>query len=109
MKENELKGQTAHLIGLNNINVIMGRNGAGKSRFLRDIEEITNRSKQLYYVRYVSPERAGSFKRDGNVLTNMSNNPEWLRLTRAVNQASDFKAASAMLFREAEVLFAPPR
>ena len=47
MKENELKGQTAHLIGLNNINVIMGRNGAGKSRFLRDIEEITNRSKQL--------------------------------------------------------------
>ncbi|MDV5823066.1 AAA family ATPase [Sphingobium naphthae] len=105
MKENELKGQTAHLIGLNNINVIMGRNGAGKSRFLRDIEEITNRSKQLYYVRYVSPERAGSFKRDGNVLTNMSNNPEWLRLTRAVNQASDFKAASAMLFREAEVLY----
>lgn len=105
LKESELKGQTAHLIGLNNINVIMGRNGAGKSRFLRDIEEMTSRSKQLYYVRYVSPERAGSFKRDGNVLTNMSNDPDWLRQTRAVNQATDFKAASAMLFREAEVLY----
>jgi ABC-type branched-subunit amino acid transport system ATPase component len=105
LKESELKGQNAQLIGLNNINVIMGRNGAGKSRFLRDIEDVTSRSKQLYYVRYVSPERAGSFQRDGNVLTNMSSNPDWLRQTRAVNQASNFKAASAMLFREAEVLY----
>lgn len=105
MKVHELKGQTAHLTNLNNINVIMGRNGAGKSRFLRDIEEMTSRSKQLFYVRYVSPERAGSFKRDGSVLTSMSNNPDWLRQTRAVNQASNFKAASAMLFREAETLY----
>lgn len=83
----------------------MGRNGAGKSRFLRDIEEVTSQNKELFYVRYVSPERAGSFKRDGNVLTNMSDNPNWLRQTRAVNQASNFKAASAMLFREAETLY----
>jgi hypothetical protein len=102
---NELKGQTAHLTNLKNINVIMGRNGAGKSRFLRDIEETTSQNEQLYYVRYVSPERAGSFKRDGNVLTNMSNNPNWLRQTRANNQADNFKAASAMLFREAEIIY----
>lgn len=105
MKVNELKGQTAHLTGLNNINVIMGRNGAGKSRFLRDIDEITSRNREHFNVRYVSPERAGSFKRDGNVLTNMSNSPDWLRQVRAVNQASNFKAASAMLFREAETLY----
>ncbi len=105
MKVSELSGKTGHLYGLNNINIIMGRNGAGKSRFLRDIEEMASRNKQLFYVRYVSPERAGSFKRDGNVLTNMSNNSEWLRHTRAVNQASDFKAASAMLFREAETIY----
>src|SRR3546814_13912016 len=85
----------------------MGRNGAGKSRFLRDIDEMTSRSKQLFNVRYVSPERAGSFRRDGNVLTNMSNNPDWLRQSRAVNQANNFKAASAMLFREAEPLYLP--
>ena len=35
----------------------------------------------------------------------MSNNPNWLRGTRAVNQADNFKAASAMLFREAETLY----
>ncbi|GEO99032.1 AAA family ATPase [Methylobacterium haplocladii] len=105
LKISELRGQTAHLANLNNINVIMGRNGAGKSRFLRDIEELTSRSKQTFYVRYISPERAGSFKRDGNILTNMSNNTDWLRQTRAVNQAVNFKAASAMLFREAETLY----
>jgi ABC-type branched-subunit amino acid transport system ATPase component len=105
LKINELTGQNAHLTGLNNINIIMGRNGAGKSRFLRSIEETINQDNTLFYVRYVSPERAGSFRRDGNVLTNMSNNPGWLRQTRAVNQASDFKAASAMLFREAETLY----
>lgn len=83
----------------------MGRNGAGKSRFLRDIEEMISQDRTRFYARYVSPERAGSFKRDGNVLTNMSNSSEWLRQTRAVNQASGFKAASAMLFREAETLY----
>jgi hypothetical protein len=83
----------------------MGRNGAGKSRFLRDIENVAGRNTQSFYVRYVSPERAGSFKRDGNVLTNMSNDPNWLRYTRAVNQADNFKAASALLFREAETLY----
>ncbi len=105
MKVCELTGQTAYLSGLNNINIIMGRNGTGKSRFLRDIEGKYSQSKQKFYVRYVSPERAGSFKRDGNVLTNMSSNPDWLRHVRAMNQAADFKAASAMLFREAETLY----
>ncbi|MDC7788221.1 AAA family ATPase [Rhodoplanes sp. TEM] len=105
MKVNELKGQTAHLTNLNNINVIMGRNGAGKSRFLRDIEEMTSRNNQRFYVRYVSPERAGTFKRNGSVITNMTSNPNWLRESRATNQSSDFKAASAMLFREAETLY----
>ena len=105
MKLNELAGDTARLRNLNNINVIMGRNGAGKSRFLRDIEQAISRDSQKFYARYVSPERAGSFKRNGSVLTNMSDNPAWLRQVRSVNQASDFKAASAMLFREAETLY----
>ena len=105
MKFHELNGQTARLLNLNNINVIMGRNGAGKSRFLRDIDEMCSRSKDQFYVRYVSPERAGSFKRNGDILTNMTNNPDWLRQTRATNQANNFKAASATLFREAETLY----
>ena len=105
MKVDELKGRAAHLAHLNNINIIMGRNGAGKSRFLRDIDEVNNWNKQEFNIRYVSPERAGSFKRNGQILTNMSDSPDWLRRVRAVNQASDFKSASATLFREAETLY----
>lgn len=105
MNVTELTGSNAFLKGLNNINVIMGRNGSGKSRFLRAIENSISRDKAEFYVRYVSPERAGSFKRDGSIITNMSNNPEWLRMARSVNQAGNFKAASAVLFREAETLY----
>jgi len=92
------------LRNLNNINIIMGRNGAGKSRFLRVLEEDYAKRPE-FHVRYVSPERAGTFRRDGNILTNMSNNPDWLRSMRSRNQASDFKAASATLLREIEVLY----
>lgn len=105
VKITELRGQRSHLNNLNKINVILGRNGSGKSRFLRDIEETASQDKSHFYVRYVSPERAGSFKRDGNVITNISNNPDWLRSIRASNQAPNFKAASAVLFREAETLY----
>ncbi len=105
LRASELRGQVAHLSGLNNINIIMGRNGAGKSRFLRDIDQIARNQPDTFHVRYVSPERAGTFKRDGSVLTNMSNSPGWLPMTRAMNQARDFKAASALLFREAETLY----
>lgn len=105
LKVQELAGSSATLKNLNNLNIVMGRNGAGKSRFFRDIEQKCSENKKSFYVRYVSPERAGTFKRDGNVLTNMSSSPEWLRQTRAVNQAQNFKAASAMLFREAETLY----
>lgn len=105
MKINELRGRTAHLTGLNSINVIMGRNGAGKSRFLRDIEIINRQNNNPLNIRYVSPERAGSFKREGSVLTNMVNITDWLPATRAVNQAVNFKSASAILFRDAENLY----
>lgn len=105
LKTSELKGSKFHLRGLNNINIIMGRNGSGKSRFLRDIDQLIRQKKDEYYVRYISPERAGTFKRDGIVFQNMSNDPNWLPASRAVNQATYFKAASAMLLREAETLY----
>lgn len=83
----------------------MGRNGAGKSRFLRDIDQALTHQPNKFNVRYISPERAGTFKRDGSILTNMSNDPSYLKNVRSTNQASGFKSASAMLFREAETLY----
>lgn len=90
--------------GLKNINVLLGRNGAGKSRFLRKIDQALVRSND-FNVRYISPERAGVFKRDGNVMTNMESNPHWIGDVRRVNQAANFKAASANLLREVETAY----
>lgn len=90
--------------GLKSINVLLGRNGAGKSRFLRAIDQAIFRN-ESYYVRYISPERAGVFRRDGNVMTNMENSPGWLEEVRRRNQADNFKAASANLLREVETAY----
>lgn len=104
MKLRELTGSTARLTNMNNINVIMGRNGAGKSRFLRDIENIV-RGRTDVNVRYVCPERAGSFSLNGNILTAINSDPNWLRNARLANQSGNFKETSAVLFREVELLY----
>ena len=90
--------------GLRNINVLLGRNGAGKSRYLRSIDEAVSNNDD-YYVRYISPERAGVFRRDGNVMTNMERDPNWITSVRRKNQADNFKAASANLLREVETAY----
>lgn len=101
----ELKGDFANLSPLSSINIILGRNGSGKSRFLRDIENTIHKDNENFYVRYISPQRGGTFKRDGIILTNISMNPNFLRENRSTNFSNNFKAASAMLFREAELMY----
>lgn len=91
-------------VGLKNINILLGRNGAGKSRFLRAIDQGLIGSNE-FNVRYISPERAGVFKRNGNVMTNMENDPNWIGNVRRKNQAENFKAASANLLREVETAY----
>jgi predicted ATPase len=100
----ELRAGNAALLGLSNINVILGRNGAGKSRFLREIESGTA-GQPSFNVRYLSPERAGVFRRDGNIQNAMEQNKDWLRGNRAKNQSENFKAASAHLLRELELAY----
>jgi ABC-type histidine transport system ATPase subunit len=100
----EIRAGEAILVNPTNVNVILGRNGAGKSRFLRKINEEL-RGDPAFNIRYISPERAGVFKRDGNAQTNMENDPNWLYQVRRRNQADNFKGVSANLLREVEVLY----
>ncbi|MCR3937230.1 MULTISPECIES: AAA family ATPase [Aeromonas] len=89
---------------LKSINILLGRNGAGKSRFLRAIDQYFMGNSE-FNVRYISPERAGVFKRDGNIMTNMESDPNWIGYARRMNQAANFKAASANLLREVETAY----
>lgn len=104
MKIPELDTAEAILSKISQINIILGRNGAGKSRFLRSIDNELSQNPS-YNVRYISPERAGVFRRDGHIQNNMEQNKEWLRSVRGRNQADNFKAASANLLRELELVY----
>lgn len=105
MRVERLEWGQGSLAGLNNLNIIMGRNGAGKSRFMRSIDGYLSQQPNEFHAQYISPERAGTFQRDGNIITNMGADPNWMRNSRLVNQAYNFKSASAVLLRELETLY----
>lgn len=104
MKTSELATADAVLAKISQINIVLGRNGAGKSRFFRAIDSGLA-GDPGYNVRYISPERAGVFRRDGNIQNHMEQNKDWLRSVRGRNQADNFKAASANLLRELELAY----
>ncbi len=86
------------------INVILGKNGCGKSHLLKQAEA-SLRNHNVGRVRYLSPERAGSLQYDPNVENNITTSPGWMDDTRRRNQAQQFKQQSAVLFRRLEMLF----
>ena len=87
-----------------NLNIIIGRNGAGKSRFLRGLSNLRHDS--AYFISYISPERAGSFEPDPNFEVNQRQDKNWVENTRIKNQADGFKKASANKLRELAMRFA---
>lgn len=98
------QGDTYALVGMKRINIILGRNGSGKSRFLRSIDRYLT-TKAEYRVNYVTPERTGTFQLDANVDAN-SSNPDWIRNIRRANQTSvSFKAMSHLALRNAETAY----
>jgi len=104
IQRSELTVQDVSILGITNINLILGRNGAGKSRFLRAFEAGLS-GDQSFNIRYISPERAGVFRKEGNVETNMERDQNWLRSVRRKNQAENFKAVSAYLLRNVEITY----
>jgi energy-coupling factor transporter ATP-binding protein EcfA2 len=86
------------------LNVIVGRNGAGKSRFLRFLAGLNSDAR--YMSRYLTPERSGSLSPDANIDNAVRNQKTWLEDNRRANQSPNFKQASAALLRELAMIFA---
>jgi energy-coupling factor transporter ATP-binding protein EcfA2 len=101
----KLSGSKASLVNLSGINVILGRNGSGKSRLLRDLDAALSGQKQQYNCRYISPERGGAFQRNGNIETNLISGRGWLEGQRRKNQAENFRAASRAFLRDVETTY----
>ena len=92
------------LAGLGSINVILGKNGCGKSYALRNIEEALRARAGTGTVRYLSPERAGELVYTPEVERRMTSNRAWLGNARRKNQVGNFRQQSASQFRRLELL-----
>jgi predicted ATPase len=91
------------LTGLSRINVILGKNGCGKSWLLKKVEQGLRGAAGFDQIRYVSPERGGILRYESGVEQNIEQHGNWLDDTRRSNQVSSFRAQSFTLFRRLEM------
>lgn len=90
------------LSDLDRFNVLLGKNGSGKSTILRNIDAHLMNGNAC--VRYVTPERGGQLTYDGSIETNRANNPGWMSKVRRNNRYEQFRQSSVAEFRNLETL-----
>jgi energy-coupling factor transporter ATP-binding protein EcfA2 len=62
------------LNNLNKINIVLGKNGCGKSTMLRKAETVaTSQTNEYGKTKYISPERGGALIYSSNVLPTINN------------------------------------
>jgi ATPase subunit of ABC transporter with duplicated ATPase domains len=87
-----------NLVGIDQINIILGKNGAGKSSLLRQIDtDWRGRG----FVTYITPERGGELSVQGGIETNRAN-PDWLPGSRRRNRDEQFRHASVSQYQRLE-------
>lgn len=101
MTDKNIKYGNYTLSGLNKINLLLGRNGVGKSKLLQAFER--NKSAlqgiDIGVCRYLSPERAGVFQDNPSVAINMSNNKDWVENERSKNNPGNFREQTAVTLK----------
>jgi energy-coupling factor transporter ATP-binding protein EcfA2 len=91
------------LTNLSKINILLGKNGCGKSSLLKKVEEVLKGNKDGE-VNYVTPERGGSLSYNSGVEQNSANDENWASSQKRANQWIQFKSYSISQFRKLELL-----
>lgn len=95
-------GQTLRELGV--INVIMGKNGCGKSRLLRHFDEhLASGQPNAYVIKYLSPERGGSLTADSSIRDTIQASPGWAGGQRRKNRVENFRQISVAEFQLLEL------
>ena len=94
-----------NLKNLNKINILLGKNGCGKSTMLRAIK----RSVEVLPDRfgkssYITPERGGALSYEAGLEQNFYTNKDWVNNERRGNQQGNFRQQSAAQFSRLERL-----
>ena len=89
MDINNINGYT--LKNLNKINIVLGKNGCGKSIMLRTIEQnVVSQNENIGKSKYITPERGGALTYEAGVEQNLTTNISWLSGQRRRNQSGNF-------------------
>lgn len=92
------------LRGLSKKNVILGKNGCGKSYLLKQLDQHLVGRPGMGKIRYLSPERGGLLRFQWDIEQNIENDQNWITGERRRNQASNFRQQSVTLFRRLQNL-----
>lgn len=92
------------LKNIGQLNVIIGKNGTGKSQILRHFDQHLRNEPGRYLVKYLSPERGGNLTFDAGVENNLQTNATWGADTRRRNRVDNFRQMSFAEFRLLETL-----
>jgi len=93
------------LKNLNKINIILGKNGCGKSILLRRVEEGLSNQGELYgKTKSITPERGGLLTYDSGIEQSLSSNIRWLSDQRRNNLTPNFRQQSVAQYKKLETL-----
>ncbi len=97
-------GSACTVTGLNTINVIVGKNGCGKSSILKSIDTQAPSSEGSWgKIKYITPERGGTLTYEAGIDLNITRDPTWMSGTRRTNQTQNFRQQSVAQFRILEL------
>lgn len=91
------------LLNAARINIILGKNGCGKSFLLKHLEQNLHKQDEVGMVRYISPERGGELLYQSGIQDAIENDRVWLENTRRNNQTPNFRQQSIALSRRLEL------
>lgn len=93
------------LRNLSKINIVLGKNGCGKSIMLRKVEQdVVSQNENISKTKYITPERGGVLIYQASAEDSMSRNINWLTQTRRKNQSAEFKHQTVVQYRKLETL-----
>jgi len=91
------------LSGLAKINVVLGKNGCGKSTMLKALEAFLSSGGDYDSVKYINPERGGSLVHEPGIEQQVMNDKQWIAATRRVNQFGQFRQQTVAQYRMLEI------
>lgn len=100
MNIDNLKGYSLQNLG--KINIILGKNGSGKSIALKELDRGLSETPNSF-SKYITPERGGFLKHEPNVESSILSSTGWFNEQLRQNQWSQYKHQSVYQYRKLEI------